>query len=448
MENLIDASADDRTEPTAEHAALTATGCPYAGAKGPRAAPSVRFDSHEPDLAENPFPTYERLRSVSPMPWSEAWGGFWVALGHEEVTTAARSRALLTGRTLPDGTIQGVTIPPLGQTGRMAPLELDPPLSLKYRKLLTHFYSAGRVRARMPELRELARESLDAVIGSGADSCDIVAALTLRLPAIVTMRDIGLPDDRWFDVDSLLHRALLSAPHDMAAARHYAQLIALEIVEEMEAERDRMELTPDAAPGTGLISHLLRSTVDGEPVPDEDIVSMMYFLLLGIDPTSTLTATALWHLAQHPELRQQLISEPELIPRAADEYLRWMSPVQGTSRTAAEDVVLGERQVRAGERIFLSWAAANRDETVHPDAAHVDLNRPDDRHLAFGGGAHYCLGAGIVRAMFTVMLEEILTLSPDFELADENAITWFPDLSSVYGITSLPLRFPSLRRRA
>ncbi|MEU3415727.1 cytochrome P450 [Streptomyces sp. NPDC006658] len=416
-------------------------GCPYAGPHRtvpavPPAAGDTDFDSHDPALARDPFPAYERLRAVGPVTWSERWDGFWVAVGHREVSAAARSRSLLTGRTLPDGTVQGVTIPPLGQTGRMAPLELDAPLALKYRKLLAAFYSAGRVRAREQELRDLARESLDAAIAAG--TCDIVPAFTLRVPAIVTMRDIGLPDDRWSDVDALLHRALLAAPHDMPAARHYAQLITLEIVEEMEAVRDLLEDDPDARAG-GLIAQLLRTTVDGEPVPDEDIVSMMYFLLLGIDPTSTLTATALWHLAHHPGLKRRLIDDPRLIPRAADEYLRWMSPVQGTSRTAAEDFTLGERHLAAGERVFVSWAAANRDESVYPNASEVDLDRLGERHHAFGGGPHYCVGAGIVRAMFTVMLEEILTRRPDYEIADENAITWFPDLSSFYGITSLPL---------
>ncbi len=426
----------DRT--AEQDTARPATGCPYAASRAPgeAAGGGADFDSHDPALARDPFPAYERLRAAGPVTWSGNWDGFWVAVGHAEVSAAARSRRLLTGRTLPDGTVQGVTIPPLGQTGRMAPLELDAPLSLKYRKVLAAFYSAGRVRARERELRDLARESLDAAIDAG--TCDIVPAFTLRVPGIVTMRDIGLPDDRWFDVDALLHRALLSAPHDMAAARHYAQLITLEIVEEMEAVRELLEEDPDA-PAGGLIAQLLRTTVDGEPVPDEDIVSMMYFLLLGIDPTSTLTATALWHLSHHPDLKRRLTDDPRLIPRAADEYLRWMSPVQGTSRTVGEDFGLGGRQLAAGERIFLSWAAANRDESVYPRAFEIDLDRPDERHHAFGGGPHYCVGAGIVRAMFTVMMEEMLTRRPDYEVADEDAITWFPDLSSFYGITSLPL---------
>lgn len=390
------------------------------------------FDSHDPALARDPYPVYERLRSRCPVTWSPSWGGFWVASGHAEVSLAGRDKAFSTGQVLPDGTFQGVTIPPLGQTGRLVPLEQDAPESIKYRRLLASFYSAGRVRERMPELRRLARDSVDAVIRDG--SCDIVQALTLRVPAVVTMRDIGFPDERWAEVDTLLHRALLAAPHDMAAARAHAQEITLEILEQVEQHRED-------GTGGGLIPHLLAATVDGRPVDDEDILSVLYLLLLGIDPTSTLTATALLHLANDHDLRKRLAAEPALLPRAADEFLRWMSPVQGTSRTVTADTSLGGVRLRRGERIFLSWGAANRDPSVFadPDAVLIDRDRRD--HLAFGAGPHYCLGAALVRAMFSVMVEEVLTRMPDYAVADPAGITYFPDLSSVYGVTSLPLTY-------
>lgn len=415
------------TEQTAT-APLAAGRCPI---RQP-SRPVVEFDSHDPAIAVDPFHTYQLIRSTGTVSWTESWGGFWVAAGYHEVATAARSRSLRTAETTSDGTLQGVSIPPMGHTGRLVPLELDVPQSLKYRRLMGSFYSASQVRARIPEFRTLARWCIDEVIESG--ECDIVDALTLRLPAILTMRDIGIPEQRWKEVDSMLHRALLSAPHDMDTARDAAQLICLNIVEEMEARRD--------GEAGGLIGHLLGCTVDGVPVSDEDIVSMMYLLLLGIDPTSTLTATALWHLARTPELKARLVANPVLIPNATEEYLRWVSPVQGTSRTAAEDVELGTEQVRAGERVFLTWASANRDERMFDDPASVDIERDASRHVAFGGGSHFCLGAGMVRAMFGVMMEEVLRRLPDYRLGDESAISWFPDLSAVYGICALPISFP------
>ena len=393
------------------------------------------FDSHDPSLAEDPFPAYARLRSRCPMPWSRAWGGFWVAGRHAEASVAGRDGVFRTGHLLADGTLQGVTIPPLGQTGRLVPLEEDAPRSLKFRRLLSSFYSAGKVRERMPELRRLARESVDAVASAGA--CDLVTALTLRVPGIVTMRDLGLPDDRWPQTVELVHQALLAAPHDLPGARDHAQRITMALVEELDVRREEGCSRTDRS----LFPLLLDATVDGEPVSDEDILSMLYLILLGIDPVSSLTATALLHLADHPALKARLVADPALIPRAAEEYARWMSPVQGTSRTVAEDVELGGRTLRAGERVFVSWASANRDEAVFPDPGTVDFDRDTFGHLAFGAGSHYCLGASSVRALFTVMLEEVLTRIPDYRVSDRDAVSWFPDITSFYGVTSLPVQF-------
>ncbi|MFH8533533.1 cytochrome P450 [Streptomyces tendae] len=390
------------------------------------------YDSHDPAIAVDPFPTYAKLRESCPMQWSRAWDGYWVATGHHEVSSAARdARTFQTAQNRADGTVQGVTIPSLGQSNRMIPLELDSPECLKYRKLISVFYSPKRVAARAGEVRQLAAACIDEVIERG--ECDIVLAMTEKLPSILTMRDIGLPEERWFDIDSLLYRALFAAPHDPSTARECAQLICLELVEALDAQRDG-----DRA---GLLGHLATCEVDGAPIPDDDIVSMMYLLLLGIYPTSSLTAIALRTLAQQPELRSRLMSDRSLIRTAVDEFLRWVSPVQSTGRIAAEDVELGGQRITRGEQVLLGWAAANRDDSVFPHSDRIDLNRDAGRHLAFGAGQHYCVGAAMVREMFTAMLEEVFDRIPDYTVADDAAIEWFPDLTPVYGIKALPIRF-------
>lgn len=388
------------------------------------------FDSHDPAIAADPFPTYAELRDSCPVQHSGAWDGYWVATGFEEVAAAARdAKTFKTSQDLPDGTVQGVTIPPLGQTGRMVPLELDSPESLKYRRLISAFYSPRRIDARAAEFRQLAAACLDEVIERG--ECDLVLALTEKLPSILTMRDIGLPEDRWLEIDSMLYRGLFAAPQDPYTARESAQLICLEILQALDDRRGE---------AGGLLQHLSTCEVDGKPVPDDAIVSMMYLLLLGIHPTSSLTAIALLELQRQPELRARLMADRSLIRESADEFLRWVSPVQVAGRTLARDADLGGQRLAGGERVLLAWAAANRDEAVFPHADRIDLDRDAGRHLAFGGGQHYCLGAPMVREMFTVMLEEVLERIPDYVI-DEPGIAWFPDLTPVYGIKSLPIRF-------
>jgi cytochrome P450 len=186
------------------------------------------YDSHDPAIAVDPFPSYAKLHAPCPVQWSRAWDGYWVATGHQEVSVAARdARLLKTSQNLADGTIQGVTIPSLAQTGRMIPLELDSPECLKYRKLVSAFYSPSRIAGSADEFRHLAATCVDEVIEAGA--CDIVEALTEKLPSILTMRDIGLPDERWLEINSLLHRALFSTPHDPDTARE-ASIISKQMI--------------------------------------------------------------------------------------------------------------------------------------------------------------------------------------------------------------------------
>jgi cytochrome P450 len=408
----------------AAHGSHHAGGRPF----GSRHADSHHFDSHDARHARDPFAALERLRDTCPVSWSGAWDGFWVVVGHPEAARVARDQRFLTGHVRPDGSFQGASIPSIGQTGRLVPLEMNVPESLRYRKLLAGFYTPSKVAARAAEFRQLAHACLDEIVRDGGG--DLVRALTERMPSILTLRDIGLPEDRWQEVDALIESALVSAPHDPDRARDAAQRLCMMIVEEMEERRD--------GSGGGLIAALLTATVDGGPVPDEAIVSMMYVLLLGIHPTSSLTATSLWYLARQPELRTRLATEPGLIPRAADEFLRWVSPIQSTVRTAGEDDLrLGNRELCAGERVFLSWAGANRDGSVFPDPERLDVDRDAGAHLSFGGGAHYCVGAGVVRAMFTAMIEAVLTRMPDYALEDEAGVTWFPDVSFFHGVTSL-----------
>jgi cytochrome P450 len=380
--------------------------------------PVVEFDSHDPRLAENPFPAYHELLR-NPVAWSCARGGFWVVSGHDEVTEAARDPALRTSYPLPDGTVQGVSIPPLGQTGRMVPLELDPPESVPYRRTLAAFYSAGRIAERGPEIRDLVAHCL----AEAGPECDLVDALTLRVPAVLTLRDIGVPEDRWQAMEETLHRSLLASPDDLPGAREAAQDLCLDLVLALDRPSD-------------LVRALRATDVNGRPMTDEDVVSALFLLLLGIDPTSSVTATALLYLSGNRVLRDRLAADPDAVPRAVDEFLRWTSPVQGTCRTAARQTHIGGRVVQPSERVFLSWASADRDERAYADPDAVDVDRPSLRHLAFGAGVHYCVGAGFAKAMAAEMLTQVLRRGYDVT----GDPVYFPDLSSFYGITSLPVR--------
>ena len=204
----------------------------------------------------------------------------------------------------------------------------------------------------------------------------------------------------------------------------------------MEQILDRME-----NPRDDLISFLLQAEIDGEPVPMPVVRGNVGLMLVaGIDTTWSSIGSALWHLAAHPEDRQRLVDEPELIPTAVEEFLRAYSPVT-MARVAAKDGTLGDRDVKEGDRVVLTFNAANRDPEVFENPEEVIIDRQKNRHIAFGSGIHRCAGSNLARMEMTVAIEEFLKAIPEFELKDPDAVTWAG--GQVRGPRNLPVTFPN-----
>jgi cytochrome P450 len=169
-----------------------------------------------------------------------------------------------------------------------------------------------------------------------------------------------------------------------------------------------------------LLSDLANATRHGELLPLERVVGAAFLLLAGgVDTTTALTADALHWLAAHPDERARLVEEPELIKSACEEFLRYFTPVQALARTAMCPVELGGQHIAAGDRILLSWAAANRDEKVFPRPDQLLIDRQPNRHTAFGLGAHRCIGSNFARQTFATMLRAVLDRMPDYVIDAE-----------------------------
>jgi len=227
-------------------------------------------------------------------------------------------------------------------------------------------------------------------------------------------------------------RSVLEFAND-APRRTQAQIDSTTyFLEEMEARR-----TGD---GTDLISELLRAEVDGGPVPDEFVLGAVALILIaGLDTTWSALGSMLWHLAEHPDHTERLVDEPELITTAIEEMLRAYSPVT-MARIAAEDVDLHGCRVKEGDRVLLSFAAANRDPDAFPDADQVIIDRAMNRHVAFGAGIHRCAGSNLARMELRVALEEWLSRIPTFRLEEGGEVTWAP--GQVRGPRHMPVVFP------
>ncbi|MEZ5260028.1 MAG: cytochrome P450, partial [Ilumatobacteraceae bacterium] len=194
-------------------------------------------------------------------------------------------------------------------------------------------------------------------------------------------------------------------------------------------------------PGDDLISFLLNAELDGQPVPMHVIRGNLSLMLIaGIDTTWSSIGSALWHLASHPDDRRRLVDEPELIPTAVEEFLRAYAPVT-MARLATHDTTLGDREVKAGDRVLLPFPAANRDPEMFDRPDDVIIDREVNRHVAFGAGIHRCLGSNLARLEMQVAIEEMLAMIPEFELEDPDAVTWAG--GQVRGPRYLPVTFPN-----
>lgn len=391
--------------------------------------PEVDFDHHSPALAEDPYSSYRSLQSQCPVAHSSAWGGFWVVTDYEHVVAVAHD-----DDTFCSG--EGVALPSVGQARPLLPIESDPPRFLQYRRMLNPRFSPGSVAAIEPQIREIVTNVIDAFSARG--EADLVTEFAQIIPARTTLRLLGLDEDEWAWFLERIHIGVHESAHDLdrsveALLEVYAALAA--------ALEDRYE----RGPGDDIISYLAHVEIDGERLTEEEVLDICLLLLFGgLDTTASLIAQALAHLGRNPDDRDRLAADPSAIPRALEEFLRYESPVQALGRTCTRDTTLGGQKLEAGDKLWIVWAAANRDSKEFGEPDQLDLDRAPNRHLAFGVGIHRCLGSHLARAMARIAVEEVLVRLPDFVVPTDEVLPRFNDSSVVYGLVSVPARFTPL----
>ncbi|CAN5691166.1 cytochrome P450 [soil metagenome] len=383
-----------------------------------------QLDQHSDYFRENVYDIYGELRQQCPMVHSEKWGGFWAFLDYDDVYDAEQVAEIFSSGA-------GKEVPGVPGSIPFIPIDYDPPLVQDYRKIALPFFSPGAAKALEPTFRRLATELIDEFIETG--EADIIGQLTTPLPARWILQMLGFDETRWRDWVEWIHgtvHELATNPEKSAAA---AGQIYLNITTEIAKRR---------AEGFGddLLSTLMQGEVNDMPLDDGQVLGYAFLMLLGgMDTTSGLTGNALVRLEEQPELRERLIRDPAVLPKATEEFLRHDTPTQGLPRIVAKDCEFKGQQFSAGERVLLMFAAANRDPKVFEDPDRIDFDRAGNRHLAFGAGPHRCMGSNHARVMFQVMMSEILTRLPDYTISGE--IERFDDAGSVYAVRRLPIRF-------
>ena len=386
------------------------------------------LDHHSEEFGEDPWAVYGYLRKNCPVKWSDQYGGFWLLTRYEDVQTVAKDDVRFSSA-------DGVTIP-IAPQSPMIPIETDPPISLAFRRLLLPLFSQSVIEGIEPAIRKIANSLIDEVMDAG--HLDFMDDFGGPIPAIITLRMVGIPEEEWRRFADPVHRAIFKQgfrenPSEEAANQEAFLWIisrSMELVNERRAD-----------PTDDIISRLVTGEIEGRSLTDDEIMRILLLIYAGgLDTTTMAIGNALAYLDRHPDRRQQLIENPGLMETAIEEFLRFEAPQQMLARTAKEDVVVGGQEIRAGERLQVCWASANRDPEAFENPDELDFARLPNRHATFGLGAHRCLGSTLARAEFRIALETVLERIPDYKIDWENAVRG-ESVGIVYGYLHLPAVF-------
>ncbi len=387
------------------------------------------YDIFDPRYVRDPYPIWDELRAGCPVAHTDRWGGSRLPTTHQLVTAVAHD--------VDNFSSIEVTVAPVPANydehgNRIRSIIVsDPPDHTPERRLLLPFFAPKAVERFREPTRELCRKLLRGFVEDG--EVDAAERYAKQIPPRVIAEILGIDPTMGNDFAEWVQGVLELGLKDAEIREKYREIIERFFTSEIERRRTE--------PGDDLISYLLTADLDGQPVPMYVVrgnVSLM--LIAGIDTTWSSIGAALWHLAGHPDDRRRLVEEPALIPVAVEELLRAYSPVT-MARIARHDTVIGGAEVKQGERVLLSFPAANRDPAAFEHPNEVIIDREVNRHVAFGAGIHRCVGSNLARMEMQVAIEEFLAMIPDFELADPDAVTWAG--GQVRGPRTLPLRFPT-----
>jgi cytochrome P450 len=405
------------------------------------------MNRHDSGYRVNFVENTQKLQSKCPIAWNDTHDGYWFVSGNQQLFDIARRADVLSNDADINNVREGydginVPAPAKEQRGGMIGgfLEMDPPRQQYYRKALNAYLSPAAVARWQPIADEITRACIDDVIESG--KIDFVEQLANLVPAVMTMGLLGWPLADYEVYVEPSHASIYTSPDDPDIER----VRGLGMQMGMRAFQSIAEVKETHNPG--LTDALVSLEFDDGHKPDDMELIGVIMLLIGggFDTTTALTAHALEWLSEHPEERQRLISEyDDLVDSATEEFLRFYTPAQGDGRTVSQDVEIDGVSLKEGDRLWLSWAMANRDPEVFDDPNEVILDRTGNRHSSFGLGIHRCIGSNVARSVFKTMLHHVLERMPDF-VCDPAAAVHYDTTGVINGMKHLSATFTPGKR--
>jgi cytochrome P450 len=395
-------------------------------------------------LVRDPYPLYQMLRSTNPVfrvpvP-NHSGAGAWILTRYEDVQAVLRDARFSAERERADLVRDNRDVIPtelLGETGALrSMLLMDPPDHTRVRGLVNKAFTPRRIAALESRIEALVAKLLDATESGGG--MDVIADFAVPLPAVVIAELLGVPPEdhpRFKAWSSDLISALGAEEGPLAGIERARGALAalLDYLGEIVAQRRR-------EPRDDLISGMIAAQEAHDALTDVELLATSNLLLIaGHETTTNLIGNGLLALLRHPEQLARLRAEPDRMPAAIEELLRFDSPVQATVRVATEDVEIGGQSIDAGAIVVCGIGAANRDPAAFERPDELDLDRTDNHHLSFGFGVHFCLGAGLARLEGRVALGRLLERHPNLQLDGEEFV--FRRHPILRGLTALPVAF-------
>lgn len=390
-----------------------------------------------------PHETFRRMRAEAPIFWhpdtssprapelAREGRGFWVLTKHADVWKVSLDPKTFSSE-------RGTALLPEFTEEEMIPqrelmLNMDPPRHTKHRRLVNMGFSPKILNQAEIAIRERAKAIVDAVAKRG--SCDFVTEVAAELPLQVIVEMLGVPQadrHKFFEWSNTMVGA---EDPEYATSPEVGQMAMMQLF----AYANELAVDRKTCPREDLTTLLLQAQVDGEHLSESQYDSFVMLLsVAGNETTRNLISGGMLALFEHPEQRARLQRDPALLPTAVEEMLRWVSPVMAFRRTATKDTEIRGQRIREGERVWIWYASANRDEDVFPDADVFDVGRTPNEHLGFGIGPHFCLGSHLARMEIRIMFEEVLRRLPDIQL--DGPVSRLRS-NFINGVKHIPVRF-------
>jgi cytochrome P450 len=395
----------------------------------------ITFNPMAPEFVADPYPTYHRLRAEDPVHQSPL--GFWVLTRYEDVVASLRDPRMVKEPIAAFVAARfGLAAPPTGMGLSM--LDRDPPDHTRLRGLVSKAFTPRVIEQLRPHIQQIVDGLLDKV--EGEPGMDLIEQFAYPLPVIVICEMLGVPvaDHERFkgwglDIARGLDAIMLPPDSPVAERSMHARHALAAYFRELIAARR-------AAPRDDMLSGLIAAEEAGDKLSEDELLATCILLLVaGHETTVNLIGNGSLALLRHPDQRKRLQDDPGLITTAVEELLRFDGPVQRTARIPSEDVVIGGRTIGKGEMVMPFIGAADRDPAQFRDPDRLDLGRTDNRHIAFGWGIHFCIGAPLARVEGQIAINTLLRRKPKLALATDTPE--YRQSLTLRGLSHLPVSF-------